>query len=86
MSQLTERKACQLRSSGLLGLAKKRKVIVTKQGTPAWAIVPLHGQDWESFVVSRSLVFRRIFKRARRSFRAGGGLSLEAVKKRYKLK
>ncbi len=67
-------------------MANKRKVVVTRNGSPAWAIVPLHGQDGESYIVSRSPVFKRIAKRARQSYRAGGGLSLEEVKKHFKIK
>ena len=83
MKQMTEERALSVGAERLFSMAGQGPVVVTKNGKPSLAVVPLHGQDWESYVVSRSPVFKRAVARARRSYRKYGGVSLEEVKKRY---
>ena len=83
MKALKESNLKGVSANQLLALASRRTVLVTRKGKAEWALVPLKGSDWESFVVSNSPVFKRSLARSRKSIKKGRGLSLEEVKKRY---
>jgi hypothetical protein len=83
MKTISYRRATELDTKRLLAMADRETVVVTRNGRPFRALFALRGQDWESYVVSRSPVFKRAVARARRSYRKHGGVSLEEVKKRY---
>ena len=81
MKAITEAQARHAKGADLLELAEDSPVVIKRKGKANWALVPLLGQDWESFVVSRSPVFRRIISRSRRRYKREGGISLAQVKK-----
>ncbi|MBI3828422.1 MAG: hypothetical protein HY291_02840 [Planctomycetes bacterium] len=86
MKAMKESSLKGISANKLLALASRNTVLVTHNGKPGWALVPLNGRDWESYVVSRSPVFKRAMGRSRNSIKTGRGLSLAEVKKRYGIK
>ena len=65
--------------------AQKEAVVVTRHGKPFAAVVPLDAEEWEDFVVSKHPEFIRIIRRSEARYRAEGGISLEAMRRKYGL-
>jgi hypothetical protein len=86
MTQITQAQALKTSSADLLAMARRSTVVVTKRGRPMCALFPLDGRDWESYVVARSPVFKKIIRQSRQSYVKHGGIKLEAIKKEYGLK
>ncbi len=86
MKHLASSRTSRITASQLLAMADDAPMVVTEKGKPVWAIVPLDGQDWESFVVANSPIFRRIIERSWKSYKKKGGTSLAEVKKLYGVK
>lgn len=83
MRQVTENSVHGITTGQFLGLADRDPLIVTRGGRPFYALLPLRGQDWESFVVSNSRVFKGVLRRARRARSRGRSMTLEETKARY---
>jgi prevent-host-death family protein len=64
--------------------ARKHTVVVTRRGKPLAAVVPLDPDDWEDFVVSQDPGFIEI-KRSEERYKTEGGISIEAVRRKYGL-
>ena len=61
----------------------REPVVVTRQGRPLVAVVPLtRFDDWESVSLSTNAKFMEIIERSRASAREHGTLSLAEVRKR----
>src|SRR5262249_18443028 len=56
-------------------------VILTVQGKPVAALVPVEGMDWESLVVSTGPDFIDLIERSRLDYREHGGYSSEEVRR-----
>ena len=65
--------------------ARKGTVVVTRRGKPLAAVVPLHSDDWEDFVVSQEPSFIEVIKRSEERYKAEGGIPLEEVRRKYGL-
>ena len=83
MKTLSEKKAKRTSGGELLSMAP---LVIQRNGRPLCAIMPLKGQDWEAFVLSRNPAFLRRLSRARKHYAEKGGVRLEDVKRRYKIK
>ncbi len=53
---------------------KQGPLVVTVNGKPVAALVPIEGMDWESLCVGTSPIFLDIIERSRRRFEAEGGI------------
>ena len=60
-------------------------MVVTRRGKPLAAVVPLHTEDWEDFVVSQDPGFIEVIKRSEARHKAEGGISLEEMRRKYGL-
>jgi len=63
--------------------ARKGTVVVTRQGKPFAAVVPLDSDDWEDFGVSQDPGFIELLKRSDARYKAEGGISLGEVRLKY---
>jgi prevent-host-death family protein len=66
--------------------ARKGTVVVTRRGKPLAAVVPLDSDDWEDFVVSQDPGFIEVIKRSEARYRAEGGISLDEMRRKYRVK
>lgn len=66
--------------------ARKNPVVVVRRGKPVAALVPLDAAEWEDFLVSTHPKFLEIIERSRASYRAHGGIPLEAIEREVGLK
>ncbi len=58
-------------------------VIVTSQGQPVAALVPLENTDLETVSLSTNRQFVDLIERSRASVRAEGGISSEEMRRRF---
>lgn len=61
--------------------ARKEPIVVVDQGRTVAALVPLDGEDWEDFVVTRHPGLLAGARESMRRYRAEGGATLEEVMK-----
>ncbi|SRR5712692_7751465 len=61
-------------------------LVVTENGKPIAALVPVEGVDWESLAVGTSPKFLDIIERSRRRHEAEGGISIDEMRERLGLK
>lgn len=66
--------------------ARKGPVVVMRRGKPVAALVPLDADAWEDFVTSTHPKFLEIIERSRASYKAHGGIPLEAIEREFGLK
>jgi prevent-host-death family protein len=66
--------------------ARRHLVVVTRDGKPIAAVVPLQPDEWEDFVVSTSPVFQEIIERSRASYKAHGGIPLADIEREFGVK
>lgn len=60
-------------------------LVVTRRGKPVAAVVPVEGMDLESLALATHPDFIALIERSRASERAGGGLTLEEMRRKYGL-
>ena len=66
--------------SRFLRLAEKEEVVITKHGKPAGVLIGFKsGDDWFDYRLEHDPRFLRRIEMARRSVRAGRGVSLEEL-------
>lgn len=65
--------------------ASKEPIIVTAEGQPIAALVPIENADWETVQLSTHPQFLAIIERSRARQNAEGGLSSEEMRRRLGL-
>lgn len=65
--------------------ARKEPVVVMQRGKPVAALLPVTEDDWEDFVVGTHPGFLALIERSRARFRAGHGIPLEEIRRKYGL-
>lgn len=63
----------------------KERVVVTRRGKPVFALMPLNADDWEDLVVSSDPKFHALMKRSEELHKAGTGIPLDEVRRKYGL-
>lgn len=58
-------------------------LVVTRRGRPVAAVVPIRGVDMESLALSTNADFMTLIERARASYKATGGVSLEEMRRKW---
>lgn len=87
MKTVSVQKANAATGRKLFAMATQSPLLVTTNGRPAWAIVPVaEGEDIEDFLTANSPVFRRIIEHSWRNLRKKGGVSHDEVKRRFGIK
>src|SRR5579864_5306941 len=61
-------------------------LVITEEGQPIAALVPVAGIDMESLAVGTNPKFLEIIERSRRREKSEGGVSIEEVRRRLGLK
>ena len=59
---------------------------MTRRGRPVAVVVAVEGLDLETLSLSSNADFVALIERSRASYRANGGQSLDAVRRRYGLR
>jgi antitoxin (DNA-binding transcriptional repressor) of toxin-antitoxin stability system len=62
--------------------AHKEPVVITRDGKPIAALMPLDKDGWEDLLVSSHPSFRRLIRRSRARCKPGQGFSTEAMRRR----
>jgi antitoxin (DNA-binding transcriptional repressor) of toxin-antitoxin stability system len=62
---------------------EKEPVIVTSQGRPVAALVPIENADLETVSLSTNREFIELIQRSRARFRAEGGVSSQEIRGRF---
>ena len=65
---------------------RRGPVVVTRRGRPVAVVVAVEGLDLETLSLSTNPDFIALIERARASYRATGGLSLDEVRRRCGLR
>lgn len=65
--------------------AQREALVVTRRGKPVAAVVPIRGMDMETLSLSTNPDFIALIERSRARHKAGGGISLEEVRRKYGL-
>jgi prevent-host-death family protein len=65
--------------------ARRGPVVVTRRGRPVAILRAVSDGEWEDLVVGESSVFRRILESSWKDYRANGGVTLEAVERKFAL-
>jgi len=73
-------------TQSLVEHAKKDTVVLTRQGKPVAALVPVDADQWEDWVVSTHPDFIEIIKRSEARYKAEGGISMDEIRRKYGLK
>ena len=63
--------------------ALEHPVVITENGTPMAAVVPIEDVDMESVSLSNNPKFLAILERSRARYREEGGIPLEEIRKRF---
>jgi prevent-host-death family protein len=66
-------------------IARRETVVVTRRGRPIAAVVPIDDTDLETLSVSTNPDFIAIIERSRARYRAEGGISLDEMRKKYRV-
>jgi prevent-host-death family protein len=66
--------------------ARREPVVVTLHGKPVVVVRPLTKEEWEDLVVSTDPNFIEIMKRSRAQAKAGQTISLQDLKRKYRVK
>jgi PHD/YefM family antitoxin component YafN of YafNO toxin-antitoxin module len=66
-------------------LAQTEPVIVMRQGTPFFALIPLDEFDYETWTLSENPDFMALIERARERYRQEGGVPLTEVRRQLGL-
>ena len=66
-------------------IARKETIVVTRRGRPIAAVVPIDDMDLETLSVSTNPDFVAIIERSRAKYRAEGGISLDEMRKKYRI-
>lgn len=66
--------------------ALKEPVVVTRQGKPVAVLRSLTEDEWEDFVVSTDPGFVALIERSRARYKAGTGIPLADVMRKYGVK
>jgi PHD/YefM family antitoxin component YafN of YafNO toxin-antitoxin module len=65
-----------------LGHDEIEPLIITRNGKPVAALLPLDEEDYESIALSLNPEFMAMIERSRRSFEKDGGISFEEMQRR----
>lgn len=66
--------------SKYLRLAKKEKIVITRHGKPAGVLIGFESEDeWFDYQLEHDSRFLQRVEKARRSLRAGRGITLEDI-------
>jgi len=65
---------------------RKRPVVVTRKGKPVAALVPIENADLESISLSTNPKFLAIIERSRQRMKTEGGIPMEEMLRRLRLK
>src|ERR1041385_1619387 len=60
---------------------KNGPLVLTVNGDPVAALVPIEGLDWESFSLSTNPDFMSLIEQSRARYRAEGGLTTDEVRR-----
>jgi antitoxin (DNA-binding transcriptional repressor) of toxin-antitoxin stability system len=84
MKKITIMKATASLADYVRGL-KNQPLVVTAEGRPVAALVPVDGMDWETLSVGTSPEFLDWIEQSRRKYPAGTGIPIEDVRKEFGL-
>jgi prevent-host-death family protein len=65
---------------------RKRPVVVTRKGKPVAALVPIENADLETISLSTNPKFLAIIERSRQRMKTEGGIPMEEMRRRLRLK
>jgi hypothetical protein len=85
MKEITESKMNTISATELVNMAAERPLVVKRRGQPLCAVIPLKGEDWESYVLWKNPAFRRMIAKSRRSIKKTGGTSHDEIKKMFNI-